>query len=220
MPSGEARKYNLNTHYFREISSREKAYILGFIYADGCVSEGGLFFGQHAQDREILEYIKECLGYSGPIFYDRPNKLGQIYYHDELRIYSKKLVEDLNKHGVMQRKSLILEEPSIEQELNGPFIRGYFDGDGSAGLYENGKYKTPIIAFSGTLNFLTWIKNNTKGGNIRPQQNIYRLRYASKKSIMPLIELMDESPFGVERKTKKIDEIINHYERHNGKGKS
>lgn len=31
-------KYTINENYFKEIDSPEKAYILGFLYADGCTS--------------------------------------------------------------------------------------------------------------------------------------------------------------------------------------
>lgn len=209
------RIYSLNECYFEKIDTREKGCVLGFIYADGCVDQNNrrysLSFGQQTRDREILEYIKECLGYSGPIRYDQLSKLNeQIYYCDRLKISSKKLIKDLNKHGVTPRKSLILEAPQIEQEFIGSFIRGYFDGDGHVGIYarKDCDSKHPGINFSGTLEVLTWIENNARGGNIYPDGNIYKLMYASKKSIMPLIELMNESPFGLSRKTKKLNEIV------------
>lgn len=205
------RKYSLNEHYFEKIDTKEKAYILGFIYADGNLKDTDgyyrLAFSQHPQDREILEYIKNQLNYSGPIRYDRSQvdkRNGQTYYHDRLQINSKDLIKDLNKHGVMQRKSLILKAPLIEQEFIGSFIRGYFDGDGTVGLYKKG----PILVFLGTLELLSWINGYAKNGNIYPNGNIYSLNYTSRKSITPLIELMSESPFSMLRKTEKLDAIM------------
>lgn len=60
---------------------------------------------------------------------------------------------------------------------------------------------------------IKWIKSNAKDGNIYPNGNIYRLEYQSKKSIIPLIELMKESSFGLTRKTEKLDEIMAHLEK-------
>ena len=48
-----------------------------------------------------------------------------------LAFNSKKMAFDLIDKGVVQRKSLILEPPKIDEQYELPFILGYFDGDGS-----------------------------------------------------------------------------------------
>ena len=40
--SDAKRKYTLNQKFFEEIDSKEKAYWLGFLYADGYISKGGI----------------------------------------------------------------------------------------------------------------------------------------------------------------------------------
>jgi intein/homing endonuclease len=48
-----------------------------------------------------------------------------------IRLYGKKLHDDLVKHGCVEKKSLILQFPKdLSQELISHFVRGYFDGDG------------------------------------------------------------------------------------------
>ena len=37
--------YNVNEHYFDNINSDEKAYILGLFYSDGCIINDSLIFG-------------------------------------------------------------------------------------------------------------------------------------------------------------------------------
>ena len=41
----ETRKYNIDDNFFSEINSESKAYILGLLYADGCVynSQGNVW---------------------------------------------------------------------------------------------------------------------------------------------------------------------------------
>ena len=36
---GSKRKYSLNENYFQELDSKDKAYFLGFIYADGFITK-------------------------------------------------------------------------------------------------------------------------------------------------------------------------------------
>lgn len=57
------RIYKVNENYFEKIDTPEKAYILGFFYADGYNNEeiGVLEFVQKEERIDILEQIKECL---------------------------------------------------------------------------------------------------------------------------------------------------------------
>jgi hypothetical protein len=57
------RKYKLNENYFEPIDSEEKAYFLGFLFADGYVDEQHhvIELTLHHQDREILERLVICL---------------------------------------------------------------------------------------------------------------------------------------------------------------
>lgn len=51
---------------------------------------------------------------------------------------------DLISHGCIPQKSLILKFPEISKELIPHFIRGYFDGDGSVGIYNNSSIKKAL----------------------------------------------------------------------------
>lgn len=79
-------------------------------------------------------------------------------------IVNKHLWTSLNNLGCIPQKSLILRFPEEEifksKDLIRHFIRGYFDGDGSLGVYPT-KYKTPHFSCSvlGTEHFLSGIMN-------------------------------------------------------------
>lgn len=58
------RTYKLNEHYFDKIDTPNKAYILGFFYADGCniMSKSTVTMSLEETDKEILEKIRLEIG--------------------------------------------------------------------------------------------------------------------------------------------------------------
>lgn len=131
-------KYSYNVNFFDKIDGEEKAYWLGFLYADGYVcqcernSEVGIELS--ARDVEHLRKFNKSLnGNISPSFKNR--KEGKIHSTDGIvsfRIYNKKMVEDLIKWGCTKNKTFSIKMPPIKDvELIWHFIRGYFDGDGS-----------------------------------------------------------------------------------------
>lgn len=122
------RKYQVNQEYFKNLDSGEKAYVLGFLYADGNVCENYVSFGQVIINKDIVEKINRALESNCPIRESQPKK-GNLFY--EVSFRSAIMCEDLEKLGIVPNKSLILEFPTfIPDELMPHFIRGYFDGDG------------------------------------------------------------------------------------------
>ena len=130
------RKYVVNETYFDEIDTPNKAYILGFLYADGhnCLDKRTISIALQEEDRDILERIREEIDSEKPLeFLDYSNKHdGGYTYKNQYRlvIFSKHMCETLEAIGMMQNKSLKLQFPNIKPELYSHFIRGYFDGDG------------------------------------------------------------------------------------------
>lgn len=131
IPMRSQRKYQLREDYFDDVNSQEKAWLLGFLYADGYNNErkGDIKIRLALQDQEILERIRELLyiGELPPLSYlERQN-----YKYVELRISSKRLSKALAKCGCMQAKTFKVIFPFwLDQSLWRHFIRGVFDGDG------------------------------------------------------------------------------------------
>ena len=60
------RKYNVNDNYFDVIDNQNKAYILGFLYADGCNYKNGYFkIDLQEEDKNMLEVFKKELNFEG-----------------------------------------------------------------------------------------------------------------------------------------------------------
>ena len=129
-------KYIPNEKFFETIDSEEKAYVLGFFYADGnnyVVDCNAYEISMRLQmsDKEILEKIRDLLSPQTKLklIIDKPT----LNLHNLLKINSKLMTQQLTKLGCVPVKSLILTFPKwlVDAELQRHFIRGYFDGDGS-----------------------------------------------------------------------------------------
>ena len=167
-----SRKYNLNQNYFENIDSHEKAYWLGFIYADGYIrkNENSKKFGiaLSIKDKPHLEKLNKCLMSNYPIhtYIKKPDDFCKSYVeYCRLLITSDKIYDDLIKNGVYERKTNILTKPNIKEEFYPSFILGYFDGDGSIFLNKT-KYPFYSISFVGTDDILNFIHNYLQSKDI------------------------------------------------------
>lgn len=118
--------YNVNEHYFDNINSDEKAYILGLFYSDGCIINDSLIFGQTACRKELVEKVNETLQSTYPISYDAKRNFYLF------KIKNKILTDRLKELGCIEKKSLVLRFDTriVPEQFMHSFIRGYFDGDG------------------------------------------------------------------------------------------
>lgn len=156
--------YEFNRGYFKEINTEAKAYILGFIYADGNIDTNNnqpnrLRLTLKASDRDILEKIASELNYSGQIVEKYTTSHGNPYKICNLNLNSVELVTDLIHLGVTPNKTFKIDFPSYNQvpkHLIRHFIRGYFDGDGSIYHLNNLSRKSDIRIglVSGSKEFL------------------------------------------------------------------
>jgi len=124
-------KYSRNSSIFSLIDTEEKAYWLGFLYADGYVDEkeGLIILGLKAEDGEHINKFRTFLQTDAP-YQDKINNGGHAYRF--FRLYDKQLVADLNRQGLYKKKSLTLQPAFImPPELVIHWTRGVFDGDGS-----------------------------------------------------------------------------------------
>lgn len=152
----EAHKLPVDSFFFHHIDSEEKAYWLGFMYADGYVTGSVMGVKLHIKDIDHLQKFREDIQSQHTIGTyvmksGFANANGTPYC--SLTIKDKQLVQDLNDCGVTYNKSKTLVFPTedvVPSHLIHHFIRGYFDGDGS--VYASSA--TPSISFEGTKEFL------------------------------------------------------------------
>lgn len=150
--------------FFEKINTREKAYILGIMYSDGCVHYKCFKINLQEEDKEILEKIRLQLKYEGELeFLKNPNVRCKDQY--QLRITRKKMVDDLKKLGCVEAKSNIIQFPTediVPKEFIWDFIRGIFDGDGSIRARNNSIH----LSFAGCKIFNNGLKMLFSNNNI------------------------------------------------------
>ena len=117
--------YKINEFIFEKINTEEKAYWLGFLYADGynLVNKSSVTLCLSNMDYNHLIKFSNFLETDKKI--RRNNETSS-----KVVIENKKISFDLKKHGVIQAKTHTLSFPEVPLHLEKHFIRGYFDGDG------------------------------------------------------------------------------------------
>ena len=143
---------------FDSIDTEEKAYWLGFIYADGWVSNDNNTFTLTLQSKDVahLNKFKTFIKGENPICFRRVGK----YCNVSVSTCNKHFRDRLIELGCTPKKSLNLIFPDIniftKKELVYDFIRGYVDGDGCLTFSRNGRLSIQIL---GTKEFLEGIQN-------------------------------------------------------------
>jgi hypothetical protein len=145
---------NIDLDFFKSIDTKEKAYWLGFIFADGCITldkrkkDSKRFKLEiNKKDEILLDNFASAIGFN----------LKYKSYREEsntvrIRLGNKRFISNLIDNGISFRKSNIIKFPKLDnRKLYLAFLLGYFDGDGTEG--------TSKIT-SGSKKFLKQIKSH------------------------------------------------------------
>ena len=224
-----------NIKYFSEINSYSKAYIVGFIAADGSLvktkTTTTLTITVKYEDKEILEFIKSEIGNEHKLLEIKRKSSfdnNKYIHHIRYAISNNQITTDLINLGINYNKSLSMKNIilNIPYEYRDAFILGYFDGDGS--VSKNNTLKTKIskktkeqkqfpcynlsVQIRGTREFLTGICNhlNIQESHIRQYDSIPRLNFASKQNIIRFFNCYKNLKFFLKRKHSVFLERINH----------
>lgn len=210
-----------NHDTFNEIMNEDDAYWLGFMFADGYVVKRDKFsyFGIELRKSDILHLRKFNVYLNGNLRIYTRHRESQIegrnvsYDTATILVTSDKIVDNLIRHGCVPRKSSVIDEPiDISDNLIIPFIRGYFDGNGSFGVYSNGQYDVVKFNIScASIKFLEWIRGcllcyNIKT-NIVKDKNAYKLSGSSKSAKIFIDMIYNNSSTYLDRKYKKYIEM-------------
>lgn len=130
------RIYSVDDTYFDNIDTPNKAYILGFLWADGHnnTQKGIVEMRLQERDKHILYDISQEMKNERPLYYvaeKRPNHQGTY----RIYITSRQISDALLQYGMPSNKTYILEWPiNLSDDLIPHFLRGFTDGDGSVGI--------------------------------------------------------------------------------------
>lgn len=207
---GHACGKNSQNRYFQCINTRDKAYFLGLIAADGAVvwskrNCATISIELLASDHYILDRFNQYGKFNANMYYDK-RESNERY---AMQFSSAQVAKDLEKYGIVQNKSHknSIYIPDIDLKLIPHFIRGYFDGDGIAN-------KHGYIGFCGSRTIIQQIHdyfielynvNNTKI-TYNKSNHIYYCQWSSKKDTMTIADVLykDCTDLYLQRKQEKI----------------
>ncbi|KRL07950.1 helix-turn-helix domain-containing protein [Liquorilactobacillus hordei] len=221
-----SRKHHIyNERYFNNIDTQEKAYLLGFIYADGFISINGntkrFGISINRVDEYLLEFVRKELNTDYLINRYKVScgyRVGVNY--SRLLMTSDLLVDDLIKHGVVEHKTNILLPPKISNNLKRHFIRGYMDGDGSIKKCKGNYNYEYGIDFVGTTALLTWIYDYFLENNLiskrkinlekrKKGQLVSHIRWGGNRQVLRILNhLYKDSAFCLNRKFDRYLQLM------------
>lgn len=219
------RLHHCNEHYFDVIDAEEKAYWLGYIMADGCVTtstskrSGPNEFTINCKEEDVnhLKKLNVALNSDYPIRVTEKcdHKRGFYWTSAELRIRSVRLCNSLIKNQVVPRKT---GKEVIPDTVYGtyviPFIRGFFDGDGSIfrrplcyGVHVGKSSQQIIVQIQDlfSVNGITW-KMYVNHNYTVP---FYYLDTNKQETVTAILHLLyDNATVYLERKFQKAQEVF------------
>lgn len=228
--------YTCNHDFFESIQTEEQAYWLGFISADGWISisdtgSGVLGIELQRGDIEHLKKFNKCI--QGNYKIDTFEKTCSLSSKESrnkmcrIRIYSKKMVNDLINLGITSHKTYDMPYPKIDANLLPHYIRGYFDGDGCVRLRTYTTSQGEVVKYpicditSHDKIFLEHLREDIYNKKqicsyIYPDKTNYRLyTHAREHSLSFLKYLYHNASIYLDRKFKIYQEIIEYEQTRN-----
>lgn len=140
------RIYSFDENIFSKIDSHEKAYWLGFIASDGSIYGNSLRVALSFKDLDHLEKFRNFLKAEHPIHTYYPIVRGKKYKSCEISVHSDKIVGDLLKLNIGNKKSITLQPSPIKQKYINSYLLGVVDGDGCFSVNKRGQMLLNIIS--------------------------------------------------------------------------
>lgn len=219
------RKIKFNLNIFEKIDTEEKAYWLGFLYADGYNSQKYRFvrLTLSEKDESHLMKFRDFIGGNTSIKYSfSKDNFGNLHKSARVHISSVKISKDLANLGCTQKKTFTLKFPTenqVPKNLVHHFIRGYFDGDGSVFLSNEVHHRSKKIEsiihcrMTSTKDFLMEVLKVSKIGNtscIISDGNVFDYRIKRNKRCKELYEyLYKDATIFLDRKKQIFDNYYN-----------
>lgn len=203
----------LTEDYFENIDSKDKAYFLGLLMADGCISENRVIISLQEEDGYILEKFANYIKINKKIkFLNKQKENWKNKY--VLNFTSKRMVKDLAKYGIIPKKSHFTYFPNIPEEFYSHFIRGVFDGDGCISITKD-KISFSVI---GNIDLIKEIQNklvtnlNFNKNNLqtsKKNKNIKTISYSGRLQVLKIYDYLykDCGDLFLKRKKEKFESL-------------
>ena len=166
---------------FSEVDERE-AWVIGLFWADGCIEyPANMEAGRVTLDTVDFDMGRQVAEILGTSLRSKAHRQG---CKPLFRTYLSGLpVDRLAALGMSPTKTTDCAPPAIERGMASHFIRGFFDGDGTVGIYGPPGRRRLTSGFVGTKEMLEWISATLAGEagfggqRIARHSSIWHLRF-------------------------------------------
>ena len=216
-------KYKMDDNFFKKIDTEYKAYILGFIFADGNIGKDAkgnpnrVRITLNARDSELLAKFKDILKFTGDLrFFKDKGKYDSV----SLNFGNRVVAQDVFNLGCTPNKTSSKEFPLINRSLVRHFIRGYFDGNGSVyhldGLTRLCDIRISLMSGSSLFfdSLVEILLDNSiiKDKGVRRREKDFQLTKSGVQALQLLDYLYVDSSIHLNRKYNKYLEYKSMYE--------
>jgi len=201
-------QYQINHNYFREITTPEQAYWLGWLASDGHVALWKrcytICLELQKDDLCIIERFKSSVAPGISI-----HETKRSFY---IRFGSKAMFRDLGTYGVGPDKTANFVWPHrLPNQFASDFILGYFDGDGCLGRCTYGRKKRFLWILNGTKPFLDTVKRYIEHiGQVKISEpslvhkdrspHLFKIVASGREAVYTIDALINVSGLGLTRK--------------------
>lgn len=208
-----------NPGYFDQIDTPDKAYWLGFLGADGCVT--GFTRGTKTylrlqvklarKDRDHLVTLHKALKARRPIRDFDEKSFGKMTPVSMLAVSSQQVAEALISHGIVRKKTDVLKPWGGPAHLMPHYWRGLVDGDGHITINDRGVFTGLIGSHPVTDAYAAWVNFNF-GTHVnatvkQPSKgNTWVVQVGGRSAPLRLLAaLYDDAPVALARKKALAD---------------
>lgn len=196
-----SRECTCNHAYFHSIDTEEKAYWLGFLTADGCITTSSrITVHLGIADCSHLHKLKAALGAT--------HKVSTNVRSCSFTVSSPDIAEDLARYGILPNKTFSTKPSQVAPELARHYWRGVIDGDGciskSAGtLILVGDYEIVLGFQAFVMSHCPKLK-----ANIHTKENIFTFSVSKLSAKHILQTLYGDANIFLERKHERAMEVL------------
>lgn len=217
------KKHTFDENYFTHIDSSEKAYWLGFLFADGYNTDDEIVIELAEKDITHLVKFKKAISATQLIStrskYDKNQRNTKEFA--SIRISSRRICKTLSMHGMIRNKAHTLKYPDISPEHDRHFIRGFFDGDGCIFTKRVGskcKMRGDFSIYSHSEEFIISLINRLLMSGIETKHYPNNIKISKKMILLKIFNYLyldTTENVRMDRKYLKFKELVDDINKHN-----
>lgn len=196
------------------------AYAIGLLATDGCLSPPGNLISFTSKDREQVENLSRALRLNLSVGTKSSGGSGRMKRYFRVQFRNALFYKFLVSIGLTPAKSKTLGRIHIPHRYFFDFLRGVFDGDGSAYSYWDKRWRSSFMFYlsfaSASESFIDWIREEIRdrlsvGGHITCAKgsSCLQLKY-SKNAAAKILREMYRNPraLSLSRKRLKVARML------------